>query len=298
MLFNHHRAVRGKEDDILPIGTWKGLRIDGVDIYLTPVFDDVDDFAKRIAGKFERKVIRSASIGIRVLAMEKEGVDEHGNAIYVITKWQLLEVSIVDIPSNENAIAFYDEDDEPIELSAVITKFGLGAGKPPLPSTTQTISDPMIQIDPSTLGLSATATAADITAKFVKLEAENTNLKGQVKDYKDQEITRLKASDEVVVDQAIKDRKIHKAARAKYLTLMTLDRKVTTELLDEMQPMVKLSDIPKDEDKSKVGLVDGKFNGKTYLELAAEEPAELARLEKEEPDVYQALRTAEFGSEA
>lgn len=288
MLFNHLRAVDGKTDSILPIGTWKDLAVEDTEISAEPVFDLKDDYAAKIAGKFKRKVIKAASIGIKVLKVVRDGEDAAGRPIYLITDWVLMEISLVDIPSNENAVVIYGEDEEPIELAAAVAQFAAQ-------TKTSTKFSMKKDFDPTTVGLAADATAADITAKFNAVTGENATLKAKVSELEEKEITRLKADDEALVDAAIADRRISKGDRTHYLSLMSLDREATSAIIKNLQPAVKLSSVPNTGGGKGTG--DGKFNGMTYLELAEKDEATLKRLKEEEPEVYQELYDHEFRNE-
>jgi hypothetical protein len=127
MLFNHQRAMNGKTDDVLPIGTWKDIVVEGEKLYATPVFDETDEFALRIKKKFEAGVLRAASIGISIKKMLLNEADDS----LALTKSQMQEISIVDIPSNQNAVAIYDEHDQLMTEDAVLAlAVGLAKSKP------------------------------------------------------------------------------------------------------------------------------------------------------------------------
>ena len=89
------------------IGRWENLRIEGVRLLADPVFDESDELAVKIKRKVESGFIKSASIGI--------SIDEKNIQDGIVYSCSLKECSIVDIPSNENALALYDKDDRIIE---------------------------------------------------------------------------------------------------------------------------------------------------------------------------------------
>lgn len=125
MLFNHNRPWRGTEEEILPIGHWENIRIEGDKILAEPVFDS-DDFSQKIAKKVESGTLRMASMG--VLVVEQSDAPKYikpGQRYATALKWKAREASIVDIGSNENALALYDDDGKLIELSAAGTDIPL-----------------------------------------------------------------------------------------------------------------------------------------------------------------------------
>ncbi len=96
MLFGHNR-------DVGVIGRWDNVRKDGERLLGTPVFDTESEMGKTIAGKVAGGFLRAASIGIDDVEMvEIDGV-------MTVVECTLEEVSIVDIPSNENAVALYNQ---------------------------------------------------------------------------------------------------------------------------------------------------------------------------------------------
>jgi HK97 family phage prohead protease len=91
MFYNHDMGKTGV------IGRWENIRIDGDKLIATPVFDESDEFGKKIAKKVQDGFIRAASIGIEILMSNNN----------TITACELIEVSVCDIPSNGNALMLY-----------------------------------------------------------------------------------------------------------------------------------------------------------------------------------------------
>ena len=113
MFYNHDRTK-------LPIGKWESVKKTDGKLTATPAFDVGDEFAKEVKRKFEEGYINSASIGILVLGTSNEPeLMLQGQTIPTITKCELLEASIVDIPANANAVKLYHKstNGEILELS-------------------------------------------------------------------------------------------------------------------------------------------------------------------------------------
>lgn len=93
------------------IGHWKDIRMEEGKLSAEPVFDKVDELSQTIAAKFEAGTFNAASVGIRILATsgEKEYLVP-GQTRETVTKCELMEASIVDIPANANAVRLYDRD--------------------------------------------------------------------------------------------------------------------------------------------------------------------------------------------
>lgn len=117
MLFNHNRSYRDTKDTILAIGHWENIRIEGTEILAEPVFD-ADEFSQTIAAKVESGTYRMASVGFRpILSSDDPQYIKPGQRYETHLQWKIKEASIVDIGSNENALALYDDHDNLVELS-------------------------------------------------------------------------------------------------------------------------------------------------------------------------------------
>lgn len=92
------------------IGRWENIRIEGSQLLADPVFDEADEEAMKIKGKVDRGFVKGASLGldIRFAQWELDPVTD----IPVLTFCSVIEASIVDIPSNEQAIRLYGESGE------------------------------------------------------------------------------------------------------------------------------------------------------------------------------------------
>ncbi len=100
MFYNHNR-----ESGV--IGRWENIRIEGTRLLAEPVFDEADEFARKIKSKVENGFVKSASIGISTY----EPFTLKDNENWVM-KCRVIECSIVDMPSNENAVVLYDKNDK------------------------------------------------------------------------------------------------------------------------------------------------------------------------------------------
>ena len=118
MLWMHMRAWRGTKDEVLPIGSWVNVQKKNGQILAEPNFDEDDEFAMKIKGKVDKDILRMSSVGIRVIEIsEDKKYLKPGQTRATVTKWKLVEASICDIGRNENALAFYDENDNLLTFS-------------------------------------------------------------------------------------------------------------------------------------------------------------------------------------
>lgn len=97
------------------LGKWTGVKDENGVLSGLPVFDTEDEHAAKIAGKVERDFISSCSMGVTFHPDDLKYIG--GNL--VLEKCELYEVSIVAVPSNENAIRLYSPEGELMDESEV-----------------------------------------------------------------------------------------------------------------------------------------------------------------------------------
>jgi len=119
MLWAHMRVWKGTDDEVLPIGRWVNvMKTQSGQIVAEPVFDEKDEFAVKIKNKVDGDFLKMASIGIRVIETSADPKYlKPGQTRETITKWKLVEASICDIGRNDNALAFYDGNDNYMTFS-------------------------------------------------------------------------------------------------------------------------------------------------------------------------------------
>lgn len=91
MLYMHNR-------DGNVIGRWENIRKEDNKLLADAVFDDSTELGAQVKKQVEGGFLRAVSIGIE--AITKENL----NGVETVVKCRLIEVSVVDIPSNSNAV--------------------------------------------------------------------------------------------------------------------------------------------------------------------------------------------------
>jgi len=86
------------------VGRWENLRKEGTQLLADAVFDDTTELGKQVKTQVEKGFLRCASIGIENV------VKERLNGVETVVKCDLKEISIVDIPANENAVKLYKKN--------------------------------------------------------------------------------------------------------------------------------------------------------------------------------------------
>lgn len=215
MLYNHHEST-GKTDDILPIGLWENIRIEGPRLLADRNIDEEDSFAVKIGKKLEKGILRAVSVGIRIREFDWESLKDGCPAARGVA---IREASICDIPANPNALSvvLYDQNDNLVKLSA--------DGK--LPAALFDNNKPQKQtmdfkLIARSLGLSEAAAESDVLSEVQKLrtaadlteslKADNQTLKNakqeaekELKAFKDAQATALKDEAKALLAAAQKD---------------------------------------------------------------------------------------------
>lgn len=291
MLFNHRRAFHASEP--LPIGMWENLRVEDAALFATPNFDLEDDFAAKVASKYERGYLRAASVGLKIHELTTVA-GEDGSEDVVISKSELWEISIVDIPANDEAVVFYGDNEEPLTEEAVLA-LAAKANQSELNIKPNTM--PNYSNVPGLLGLAAEADEQTVQAKIEELKVAGervTQLEQQVETLQAAAAQREQADIEEMVDAALKAGKITAEQKPTYLKLAQADLESTRQVLETLQPVQKLADVPKKKFTAGAKESTGE---PTFSQLQKEDPQKLAQLKANDPETFNQLYKAEFGSD-
>ena len=290
LLWMHRRSF---DRVAMPIGRIDNLRTDGDRLIGTPVFDQNDEFAKKIESKWENGFLRMASAGIEII--ETSDAPEHllqGQTRRTITRCRLEEVSIVDMGGNDEALQLYDRSGKVLKLAAGENNDALpllapekkddpsgtapdGKDNNQTNKSTQSMNKEFLQL----LGLSETAT-----------EQEAVGALRLLKEKADKVETLQLASITAVVDGAIAEKRITADKKEHFVNIgkaAGIDSLRTT--LSLMQPVrkptevIRQTDAPRDDEP------------KTYAKLSDVPAAELEQLREQRPQDYERLYKAEYG---
>ena len=120
VFFMHERDGYGNKGSEV-IGRCTRLYKEGSTLIAEVEFDEQDEFAKKIAGKVERGYIRMASMfaEIKEVSTQPQHILE-GQVYETVTACKLVEISIVDIGGNDNALKL-SKDGKPFQLKKIVT---------------------------------------------------------------------------------------------------------------------------------------------------------------------------------
>ena len=296
MLWMHTRAWRGTNDEVLPIGRWDEIKVDGDKLVATPVFDDNDEFAMRIADKVDNDFIRMASVGITVIETSNDPkLLKPGQTRETVTKWRLREGSIVDMGANDNALAFYDVDGNPLNLSQADGECPVKLLDVQQLNTNQS----QIQMEKLALllGLAAAATQEQLTEKVQGLINTNTQLAAdkeaaekKLKELNDKLAADLKVKAKALLDAAIKDGRLNAESRPSWEKLFETDP-ATAEATLASIPVRKTA---KEQIEGSPNLTDrAKYEKLSWDEL--DRAGKLSYVKEKHYDLFEEKFEAKFG---
>ena len=201
LLYMHRRGER--ED--APIGRVEDVHIEGEKLVGSLVFDEKDDFARKVAQKWADGFLRMVSAGLTIIELSDDpAVLLPGQRRMTITKSKLDEVSVVDIGANDDALALYNAEGGRITLAQ-----GDDLSLPLLQTTpTSNTSQSMNEKIVLALGLSKEATEEQVLGAIAQMKEKS------------------EASDKLTlslvtaqVDEAIRQGRISAEARETYLQI-------------------------------------------------------------------------------
>jgi Caudovirus prohead serine protease len=288
MLWNHNRAWRGTEEEVLPIGKWEDFVMKDSDLEGFPNFSDSYEFAQKIAKMFEEGTLNASSIGIVPLEWsESPELLKEGQRYATVTKCKLLEVSICDIPSNKNAVVLYDNEGSVLNLTDAETSNVI----PLITKIVNTESNMKKLLEHLKLNEN---TSDEVVVKLVKgLEDEITALKTENGVLKEVQTNQLKAQVKTLLDDAEKAGKINAATRPSLERLFLADFEAAKITLEAMQaaPKFDLTDFTKgDKSTSKPT-----YEGKTWMELSQTDSETLQKLKDENFELFKLMYKADMG---
>ena len=278
LLWMHKRA-----DEVLPIGKVENLRIEGDSLIGTPVFDETDDFAKKVKAKWDGGFLKMVSPGLDPIETSSDPkLMLEGQKKATVTKSILLEISVVDMGANDDALALY-KDGELINLS--LNHEFLNTAETALNNN---LNEKEMKTFALKLGLPETATEAEILAKIGTLQTEAAEAVRLKADFEKQRDNLIVAE----VENAIKLKRITADKKEHFITLgkvSGIDSLKTT--LELMSPAVKPTDV------IKPGASGGNAQAGEYKKLSDVPDNKRIELRNDDPETYKLLFKAEYGFE-
>ena len=295
LLWMHRRAFDGES---MPIGKIDNLRVEEGKLIGTPVFDQNDEFARKIESKWESGFLRMASAALEPIEVNPDpALALEGQTRATVTRCKLIEVSIVDIGGNDEALQLCGADGKQLKLAA-------GEDAPALPllklnkpeptpenesgegeeinNNNKQLKTAMNKDQLILLGLPEDASDEQVTAalQLMKTKADSA------------ETLQLAAVTQCV-DQAIADKKILAAQRDHYIKLgKAAGAEMLADTFKSMPSQQKPTDTLNLSQQSAPG---AGAQPKAYAKLSDVPQSELVALRKDQPAEYMRLYKEEYG---
>jgi HK97 family phage prohead protease len=236
------------------IGKWEGLRKEEDKLIATAVFDAEDPVGKAIEGKVSRGFLKGCSIGIRITDIAV------GDKYDTVTGCELIEASIVPVPSDAGAVVLYDENRK--ELNYKDIKLHFNNNKT---NTKKMEEEPTKKLE---------ATIAERDARIAELEAKISE--------------NEKRAVSALLDMAVASGKIRKEERESFEKLAALDFDAVKSIIDgrEEKASVTLSEMAA---AARAATPSGREDW-TYLEWMKKDPQGLKRMKLENPKEFKRLQ--------
>lgn len=285
----------------LPIGRVENLRREGNALIGTPVFDTSDEFALHIANKWESGILKMCSPGIEILETSRAPeLVMPGQTRETITRCKLVEVSIVDIGANDDALQLHAPQAGVLTLSKgeaceILPLLDPAPAKARADETSKAEGGkPAASINPNKTKhhmkketLQLLSLAEDATEEQVH---EAVRL---LKDSADRAQAMELAAVTSAVDQAVKDRRITEAKRDHFVEL---GKKVGLQQLTETLECMTSASKPLDLiNKSTDSCQAPTGRQGTYARLSEVPDDMMETLKSEQPAEYARLYKAEYG---
>lgn len=268
LLYMHRRGER--ED--APIGRVDDVHIEGDKLVGSLVFDEKDDFGKKVAQKWADGFLRMVSAGLTIIELSDDpAVLLPGQRRMTITKSKLDEVSVVDIGANDDALALYNAEGGRIALAQ-----GDDLSLPllqttPTPNTSQSMNEKIVLA----LGLSKEATEEQVLGAIAQMKEKSES--------SDKLTLSLVTAQ---VDEAIRQGRISAEARETYLQIgLTLGCDQLASALSAHTAPVRPSTLVAEKNTSPT----------TYIRLSDIPIGQLEQYKQEHPEDYARLYRELYG---
>ncbi|MDB0601081.1 HK97 family phage prohead protease [Tenacibaculum maritimum] len=288
MLYMHRRNTWNPTGDEV-IGRWENIRKENGKLLADAVFDETNEFGKKIAEKVKNGFIKMASIGIskKETSTEKKHL-KTGQTRATVTKSSLSEISIVDMGGNDNALKLYNDNGEELALEELNIKND---------SDMSNLKSVAI-----TLGLDAEASDTEVLSAITTLKTGKETAETKLQAFETaQKAAQTKEAKELVnkASEALNLKDDAKTSfETTYLTLFDADHDNTKAALNGVLAGVVTTKTPPSNQATLNNFikdVGGNAGGKntqtavTFDYLSKHDSAELKRIKSDEPETFAEL---------
>lgn len=276
----------GHDDEMLPIGRWLNVRVEGDRLLAEAEFDSDDELAQQISAKVESGYVNCCSIGFMITATTSDPVWMlPGQKWDTVSGCKLLECSICAIGSNYNAMRLYDERGKRMELS---DENMMRLSHSRINIKRETMSEEEI----NELRADRDARVAEIekmSAERGELEAKVTSMEAELEAFRAEARARVERETEEALSAAVKEGRIQRGDLERWHKLMEADRESAMAVLASLNGRTSIGALLREGAKS------DEYGGKSWDEL--DKGGKLSAFKRDNPDGFRALYKATFGVE-
>jgi HK97 family phage prohead protease len=220
------------------IGRWENLRVEGSQLMADAVFDTEDAKANEIAGKVERGFLKGCSMGLNFdWDHLQKNVDSND---WELLKCELMEASIVAIPSNANAVKLYAPSGELVKTDEIKLKLAEGFVKPQ--NQNENMSKLMLSaIAMVALAIQDTEDPTKVALAVEGLVKENADLKAKVAQIALAEKQAAKLKAEALINQAIVEGKLTADVKDAWVGMAEANLEAITTTIEGMKGAASLA---------------------------------------------------------
>jgi len=276
MLYMHERGMWPRANGSEVIGRWENIRKENGKLLADAVFDENDEFAKKIADKVKNGFIKMASVGIKPkeTSTEKEFLLP-GQTRATVTKSKLREASIVDIGGNDNAIRLYGDNGADFDIEKLnLNDHNMADFK-------------NIAI---ALGLDAKATEADVLNAITQMKQAQTSAEQKLADIEKAQKEARQQEAKTLLNKAKELQLLNDSQIKAYQKLFDADhdnaKQVITELIDGVKKDNAAETFIKQIGS---GQSKGKEADKDYHWYELNDPDYLLELKQNDPEAFEKL---------
>lgn len=278
--FKENPVMLDSHDESKVIGKWTNLRTEGNRLVADTEFDKEDPEAMKLQGKVERGYIRGASMGIQI--NDAEMLDMPGiGKVPVLTDWELLEASLVAVPSNAGSLRLYANDGKTL-LKAEEIKLSIAS----IINQKQTMEKITLSAEScKALGIGKEPELVELNAAIMELSAKNTALEA-AKAIAEKALSDHRAALAAeLVDTAIKEGRLTADRKESFVKLATTDYKQAQDIIASLPAKQTFSD------KTRTGgKAPADREGWDYMRWLKEDSKGLSALQKNDPEAFATLK--------
>ncbi len=232
LLFNHQRSYEHHQKPLLPLGRWDNIRLtESGQLVAEPVLDSEDEVGVALKLKLENGFINAASLGMRIIEWSEDPkLMLPGQTLPTVTKCELQEISLVDIPANANCVRLSYNGD-----SVVCGDTDNGGDNKKKLSQIFKLQKKMDKETLKLLGLAENATDEEIKTAIAAMKSDSEKGAQVLSAEKEKQATLL-------VQTAVASGKITAAQEATFMKLALADYDSTKTALDAMESYVSISE--------------------------------------------------------